>query len=311
MKGDFYTVEREAESFDVEGFPGSFIPEPALTDWGLRDMMYSSTVEGNFLEDQAKFSYGLGAESISESDLDDMLYSDEHGVWYKQMIYRVGDNQYKAIYFLYNEDLEYVGKSQFDISADTVTVSSITIEPQYQKKGYATALIEDVMEYWDDEPRELNYSDAVSEEGHAFIEAHKDAESIDPRAKIWEENLRKMESAARWCALCEKAILKTQNRTCFNYTASIDVIEWPRLIDEKDYVGHTECVGNYFMDLFGVDTLGTPYARSASESFEAHWGYRESSSFEVYVRKPTGMEQIVYRAFSLRDAIKAMCDYIV
>ena len=63
-EGRFYTVERDAESFDVEGFPGSFIPEPALTDWGVRDMMYSSTIEGNFLEDQAKFSYGLGAEDF-------------------------------------------------------------------------------------------------------------------------------------------------------------------------------------------------------------------------------------------------------
>ena len=117
-----------------------------------------------------------GAESfaapnhISESDLDDMLYSDEQGVWYKEIIYRVGDNQYTAMYFLYNEDLEYVGKSQFDISADTITVSNITIKDQYKRKNYATVLIKDVMEYWDDEPRKLDFSDAVTEEGRAFIE---------------------------------------------------------------------------------------------------------------------------------------------
>ena len=117
-----------------------------------------------------------GAESfaapnhISESDLDDMLYSDEQGVWYKEIINRVGDNQYKAMYFLYNEDLEYVGKSQFDITADTITVSNIMIKDQYKRKNYATALIEDVMEYWDDEPRKLDFSDAVTEEGRAFIE---------------------------------------------------------------------------------------------------------------------------------------------
>tara|TARA_R110001599_G_scaffold29011_7_gene99714 strand:+ start:2918 stop:6484 length:3567 start_codon:yes stop_codon:yes gene_type:complete len=62
----FSTTEREAESFEtfnVEGFPGSEVDGTELSDWSVRDLMYSNAVTGNFLEDQAKFNYGLNAES--------------------------------------------------------------------------------------------------------------------------------------------------------------------------------------------------------------------------------------------------------
>ena len=58
----FTTVERDAESFAVEGFPGSEVEGTSLHDWSVRDLMYSNSVTGNFLEDQAKFNYGLNAE---------------------------------------------------------------------------------------------------------------------------------------------------------------------------------------------------------------------------------------------------------
>lgn len=59
----FTTIEREAETFNVEGFPGSEIEGVEISDWSVRDLMYSNAVTGNFLEDQAKFNYGLNAES--------------------------------------------------------------------------------------------------------------------------------------------------------------------------------------------------------------------------------------------------------
>ena len=58
----FDTVERKAESFEVEGFPGSVQDGTQLEDWSVQDLMYSNAVTGNFLEDQAKFNYGLNAE---------------------------------------------------------------------------------------------------------------------------------------------------------------------------------------------------------------------------------------------------------
>lgn len=64
----FTTVEREAESFAVEGFPGSELDGTSLNDWSVRDLMYSNSVTGNFLEDQAKFNYGLNAESMYHRD---------------------------------------------------------------------------------------------------------------------------------------------------------------------------------------------------------------------------------------------------
>ena len=59
----FTVTEREAETFNVEGFPGSEVDGTQLSDWSVRDLMYSNAVTGNFLEDQAKFNYGLNAES--------------------------------------------------------------------------------------------------------------------------------------------------------------------------------------------------------------------------------------------------------
>ena len=64
----FTTVERDAESFAVEGFPGSELDGTSLNDWSVRDLMYSNSVTGNFLEDQAKFNYGLNAESMYRRD---------------------------------------------------------------------------------------------------------------------------------------------------------------------------------------------------------------------------------------------------
>jgi len=70
----FTTVERDAEDFAVEGFPGSETEQVALTDWSVRDLMYSNAVTGNFLEDQAKFNYGLNAESMYHRDSTYELY---------------------------------------------------------------------------------------------------------------------------------------------------------------------------------------------------------------------------------------------
>ena len=70
----FNTIERDAESFAVEGFPGSELDGTALSDWSVRDIMYSTSVTGNFLEDQAKFNYGLNAESMYHRDSTYELY---------------------------------------------------------------------------------------------------------------------------------------------------------------------------------------------------------------------------------------------
>ena len=48
--------------FEVEGFPGSVDEEIQIADWSVQDLMYSNSITGNFLEDQAKFNYGLNAE---------------------------------------------------------------------------------------------------------------------------------------------------------------------------------------------------------------------------------------------------------
>ncbi len=70
----FNTIERDAESFAVEGFPGSELDGTSLSDWSVRDIMYSTSVTGNFLEDQAKFNYGLNAESMYRRDSTYELY---------------------------------------------------------------------------------------------------------------------------------------------------------------------------------------------------------------------------------------------
>ncbi len=70
----FNTIERDAESFAVEGFPGSELDGTSLSDWSVRDIMYSTSVTGNFLEDQAKFNYGLNAESMYHRDSTYELY---------------------------------------------------------------------------------------------------------------------------------------------------------------------------------------------------------------------------------------------
>ena len=54
-------LKMEAE-FEVEGFPGSVQDEIQIEDWSVQDLMYSNSITGNFLEDQAKFNYGLNAE---------------------------------------------------------------------------------------------------------------------------------------------------------------------------------------------------------------------------------------------------------
>lgn len=64
----FTMIEREAETFNVEGFPGSELEGVEISDWSVRDLMYSNAVTGNFLEDQAKFNYGLNAESMYHRD---------------------------------------------------------------------------------------------------------------------------------------------------------------------------------------------------------------------------------------------------
>lgn len=70
----FNTIERDAETFEVEGFPGSELDGTSLSDWSVRDIMYSTSVTGNFLEDQAKFNYGLNAESMYRRDSTYELY---------------------------------------------------------------------------------------------------------------------------------------------------------------------------------------------------------------------------------------------
>ena len=79
------------------------------------------------------------------------------------------DGELIVVYWIFNEELDQVGKAQISLFNNNLEVDSIFIEPYYQRRGIATSFVNHVVNYWDSEL--LTFSDTVSDEGVAFVDS--------------------------------------------------------------------------------------------------------------------------------------------
>tara|TARA_B100000029_G_scaffold486937_1_gene541813 strand:- start:3660 stop:5822 length:2163 start_codon:yes stop_codon:yes gene_type:complete len=107
----------------------------------------------------------------AENTEDDFIWDEEAGVFYDYMMIEHSDEDHTILYWILNEDLENIGEAQLNLTPDEVMISSIFIHPVYQRQGIATHFVNHVEYFWDNNYRTLNFSDAVSEEGAAFIDS--------------------------------------------------------------------------------------------------------------------------------------------
>jgi hypothetical protein len=94
-----------------------------------------------------------------------------------------------VVYWVLNEELDQVGKAQISIFNDNLEIDSIFIEPYYQRRGIATSFVNHVVNYWDSEL--LRFSDAVSDEGVAFIDSFAAEDNYDSTYGVKQAKIRR------------------------------------------------------------------------------------------------------------------------
>ena len=104
-----------------------------------------------------------------DNQSDDLIWDEEAGLFYDYIEVPQPDGELIVVYWILNEELDQVGKAQISLFNDNLEIDGILIEPYYQRRGIATSFVNHVVNYWDSEL--LRFSDAVSDEGVAFIDS--------------------------------------------------------------------------------------------------------------------------------------------
>ena len=97
------------------------------------------------------------------------------------------DGELIVVYWILNEELDQVGKAQISLFNDNLEIDSIFIEPYYQRRGIATSFVNHVVNYWDSEL--LRFSDAVSDEGVAFIDSFAAEDNYEAKNQEYVDDL--------------------------------------------------------------------------------------------------------------------------
>ena len=99
------------------------------------------------------------------------------------------DGELIVPYWILNEELDQVGKAQISLFNNNLEIDSIFIEPYYQRRGIATSFVNHVVNYWDSEL--LRFSDAVSDEGVAFIDSFAAEDNYDSTYGVKQAKIRR------------------------------------------------------------------------------------------------------------------------
>ena len=123
----------------------------------------------------------------NQSDL--LIWDEEAGLFYDYIEVPQPDGELIVVYWILNEELDQVGKAQISLFNDNLEIDSIFIEPYYQRRGIATSFVNHVVNYWDSEL--LRFSDAVSDEGVAFIDSFAAEDNYDSTYGVKQAKIRR------------------------------------------------------------------------------------------------------------------------
>ena len=187
-KGDYVGNPKREEYLRnkgiTKGFEAPYQPSQTLADYSPEMLKYSSTVTGDFFWDSLKF--GQTTRNAEDNQSDDLIWDEEAGLFYDYIEVPQPDGELIVVYWILNEELDQVGKAQISLFNDNLEIDSIFIEPYYQRRGIATSFVNHVVNYWDSEL--LRFSDAVSDEGVAFIDSFAAEDSLKVyRRMSWEQ----------------------------------------------------------------------------------------------------------------------------
>lgn len=127
--------------------------------------------------------------SSEDNQSDDLIWDEEAGLFYDYVEVPQPDGELIVVYWILNEELDQVGKAQISIFNDNLEIDSIFIEPYYQRRGIATSFVNHVVNYWDSEL--LRFSDAVSDEGVAFIDSFAAEDNYDSTYGVKQAKIRR------------------------------------------------------------------------------------------------------------------------
>ena len=124
-----------------------------------------------------------------DNQSDDLIWDEEAGLFYDYIEVPQPDGELIVVYWILNEELDQVGKAQISLFNDNLEIDSIFIEPYYQRRGIATSFVNHVVNYWDSEL--LRFSDAVSDEGAAFIDSFAAEDNYDSTYGVKQAKIRR------------------------------------------------------------------------------------------------------------------------
>jgi len=127
--------------------------------------------------------------AAEDNQSDDLIWDEEAGLFYDYVEVPQPDGELIVVYWILNEELDQVGKAQISIFNDNLEIDSIFIEPYYQRRGIATSFVNHVVNYWDSEL--LRFSDAVSDEGAAFIDSFAAEDNYDSTYGVKQAKIRR------------------------------------------------------------------------------------------------------------------------
>jgi len=182
--------QKENENFSAEnmmtkGFEAPYQPSQTLADYSPEMLKYSSTVTGDFFWDSLKF--GQTTRNAEDNQSDDLIWDEEAGLFYDYIEVQQPDGELIVVYWILNEELDQVGKAQISLFNDNLEIDSIFIEPYYQRQGIATSFVNHVVNYWDSEL--LRFSDAVSDEGVAFVNSFAAEDNYEAKNQEYVDDL--------------------------------------------------------------------------------------------------------------------------
>ena len=96
-------------------------------------LKYSSTVTGDFFWDSLKF--GQTTRNAEENQSDLYIWDEEAGLFYDYIEVPQPDGELIVVYWIFNEELDQVGKAQISLFNNNLEIDSIFIEPYYQRRG--------------------------------------------------------------------------------------------------------------------------------------------------------------------------------
>ena len=175
---------RKCRQNQNQNFEAPYQPSQTLADYSPEMLKYSSTVTGDFFWDSLKF--GQTTRNAEENQSDLYIWDEEAGLFYDYIEVPQPDGELIVVYWIFNEELDQVGKAQISLFNNNLEIDSIFIEPYYQRRGIATSFVNHVVNYWDSEL--LTFSDTVSDEGVAFVDSFAAEDSLKVyRRMSWEQ----------------------------------------------------------------------------------------------------------------------------